>query len=132
MVIVALADFVVSVSEVAVIVTMPLFGTDAGAVYVVPAGDPVELVGLNEPHTPEPQAAVQITPFPIGSFVTLAVSNCVLLTCNELGVVPVNAIAIVTGVARIVMFAVLACAGLLVTAARMVTAVPIGGVDGAV
>ena len=51
---VTVADLVVSVCEVAAIVTVPPVGATAGAVYVVPNCAGVD-VGLNEPQ------AIQIT-----------------------------------------------------------------------
>jgi ABC-type multidrug transport system permease subunit len=81
---IALADLVVSVNEVAEIVTVPPTGTMEGAVYAVEICDEL-VVGLNEPHAVEPQAAVQITPAPVGSLVTRAWRSMVVLGCTELG-----------------------------------------------
>jgi len=69
-VIVALADFVVSVTEVAVTVTIAGVGTAAGAVYVVGAPLAV-LAGLNVPHVEHGVPlceTVQLTPAFAGSF----------------------------------------------------------------
>ncbi len=68
----ALTVFVVSVSEVAVIVIVPPGGTVGGAVYVVLGTNAVlpEIVGLNDPQATEPHVAAQITPPLSGSFVT--------------------------------------------------------------
>jgi hypothetical protein len=88
---------------------------------------------LNDPQVDEPQLAVQISPAPMGSFVTWAAKCAVVLTTIEPGggaVVLSNAIAI--GVGRIVKLTLLACDGLLVTVAVTVTVVPIGVTDGAV
>jgi len=84
---VALTDLVVSVSEVAVIVTVPPVGTEAGAVYVVLTGaEPtLVIVGLNDPQAVDPQVAVQIMPPLTGSFVTEAKRPAVVLISIELG-----------------------------------------------
>ena len=68
----AVAVLVGSVIEVAVIVTLLPFGTEAGAVYVVAA--PLGLfVGLNDPQLPGlPQVAVQPVPWFPKSFETVA------------------------------------------------------------
>jgi hypothetical protein len=86
-VIATLADFVVSVTEVAVIVNKGYAGTVAGAVKVT-ATPLAELVGDMVPH-PGEQATpfcvkVHVTPAPAPpfapSFVTVAVSGCVAFT----------------------------------------------------
>jgi hypothetical protein len=66
---VALTDLEVSVSDVAVRVTVPPVGITAGAVYVVVVCEAM-VAGLNEPQAAAPQVAVQITPASSGSFVT--------------------------------------------------------------
>lgn len=124
---VALANLVVSVSEVAVIVTLPLAGTTEGAVYVVnsPWGR------LNDPHAPvDPHEAVQITPALNGSLVTEEMRFSVALICREAGTAEVIATPI--GDATMVRLSLLLCAGLLVTVAVTVIAPPIGATDGAV
>jgi hypothetical protein len=60
---VELTDFVVSVSDVPVMVTLPPAGTAEGAVYVVIA----PITGLNEPQFVEPQVTDQYTPLLAGS-----------------------------------------------------------------
>lgn len=135
---VTLADLVVSVSDVAVIVTVPPVGTMEGAVNVVPnvcwpdevAGG---VTGLNEPQTLEPQAAVKITPELVGSLVTWALTESAVFTSNELGTgVAINDTETPTGDETIVRATLLLCDGLLVTVAVMVIAPPIGTADGAV
>ena len=70
-------------TDVAVIVTgKPPVGTVAGAVYVL--GTPLAVVGgfVNDPHCPAAaelvQLADQVTPFPDGSFDTVAITFAVL------------------------------------------------------
>ena len=58
--IVAETDFVASVTEVAVTVTVVPGGTVSGAVYVVATSLPV-IVGFNEPHAVPPHVTVQVT-----------------------------------------------------------------------
>jgi hypothetical protein len=71
---VAVADFVASVTEVAVRVTVPE-GTEAGAVYVIEAPDAL-LAADSVPHVaplqPAPESA-QVTPLFALSFITVAV-----------------------------------------------------------
>ena len=118
-----------SVSEVAVMVTVPPAGTTEGAVYVVFDADGVS-VGLNEPQAlVEPQVAVQITPAPNGSLVTVAVGPSVALISREVAPVEIKT---PIGDATIVRLTLLLCAGLLVTVAVTVIAPPIGATDGAV
>lgn len=80
MVTVAVAVFVVSVTEVAMIVTEPV---DPGAVYVV-AAPLVVLVGLNDPQL---FAGMQLhdTPAFVESFVTVAVNWAVCPAVTEVG-----------------------------------------------
>lgn len=80
MVTVAVAVFVVSVTEVATIVTEP---ADPGAVYVV-AAPLVVLVGLNDPQL---FAGMQLhdTPAFVESFVTVAVNWAVCPAVTEVG-----------------------------------------------
>jgi hypothetical protein len=128
--IVALANFEVSLSEVAVMVTMPPGGTVAGAVYVGPevmVG--TVIVGLNDPQAFEPQVVVQITPASAGSLVTATEIPVAPLTCSELGTCES---ATVIGNGMIVMLTLLVCEGLLVTVAVIVTTFPIGTSEGAV
>jgi hypothetical protein len=86
---------------------------------------------LNDPHAPEPQVAVQLTPASLGSFVTVAVKAVVAFTSIELSAtLLVNEIEM--GTAMIVKLVLLICDGLLVTVAVIVTVVPIGTTEGAV
>lgn len=63
MVMAALADFVGSVTDVAVIVTTPPVGTAEGAVKVVAPPLAVE-EGLKDPQELEAQVTFQVTPWP--------------------------------------------------------------------
>jgi hypothetical protein len=126
---VALIDFVVSVTEVAVIVTVLPLGTTEGAVYVVRLLERV-VAGLNDPQAAAPQVAVHITPATFGSFVATAPRLVVVLTCKELGGMAKKDTAI--GVERIVRLALLLWDGLLVTVAVIVTVAPAGATEGAV
>ena len=82
MVMVAEADFVVSVTEVAVTVTVLGVGIAVGAVYVV--GAPLAVpVGLKEPHGEVPQVTVQLTP--LLSLVTTAVRLAVAPVTSDVG-----------------------------------------------
>ena len=78
-VIVADADFVPSLTDVAVSVTVAGLGTAAGAVYVIAV--PEELVVAD--RDPQPfavaQDAAQVTPFATLSLLTVAVKLCVPL-----------------------------------------------------
>ena len=68
-VIVALADLVVSVNDVATIVTVLPTGTTEGAVYT---DEPVDIAGLNDPQALDPQVTVKATPAFKGSLTTTA------------------------------------------------------------
>jgi hypothetical protein len=82
-VIVAEADFVPSVTDVAVMVTVAGLGTAAGAVYVVAAPD-AELVAESAPQPfAVAQESAQVTPLPPLSLVTVAVNACVFPTATE-------------------------------------------------
>jgi hypothetical protein len=73
MVMVAVADLVESVTDVAVTVTVAGFGAEAGALYFVAAPlavDPEEKL----PHGEPPQFTVQVTPALTLSLLTMAVS----------------------------------------------------------
>ena len=83
-VIVALADCVVSLIEVAVTVNEPPAGIAAGAVKEVVAVLPVLVVGLNVPHEFRGMHD-QVTPELVPSFVTTAVSVVVALVCIDVG-----------------------------------------------
>jgi hypothetical protein len=91
MVMVAEADFVVSVTDVAVTVTVLGLGIVVGAVYVVAVPLAVD-VGLKEPHDPPPpQLTVQVTPPFLVSLVTTAVRLVVAPTASDVGGVGVSA-----------------------------------------
>jgi hypothetical protein len=84
MVMVAEADFVGSVTEVAVTVTVLGVGIAVGAVYVV--GAPLAVpVGLKEPHGEVPQVTVQLTPPFLLSLVTTAVRLAVAPVTSDVG-----------------------------------------------
>lgn len=73
--IVAAALFIVSVTDVAVNVTMAGLGTVGGAVYVIGAPDALELLETEPqaaPLQPAPES-VQVTPLFCASFCTVAV-----------------------------------------------------------
>ena len=75
MITIADADFVVSVTEVAVTVTALPLGIALGAVYVVALPLAVD-VGLKLPHAPAlPQVTDQVTPAFAESLLTTAVSD---------------------------------------------------------
>jgi hypothetical protein len=120
---VAVADLVVSVSEVAAIVTVPPVGTAVGAVYVVEAAESVvDNAGLNDPQAlVGPQVAVQITPAPNGSLVTVALRLSVALVSRRDGTVVVMATPIDD--ATMVRLTLLLCDRLLVTVAVIVIVV---------
>ena len=70
------AHFVVSATEVAVRLTIKVTPGAPGAVYVI--GTPLALAaGETDPHVSPLQVMLQVTPFPAGSFFTVAV-NCVV------------------------------------------------------
>jgi hypothetical protein len=84
-VIVAAADFVLSLTEVAVNVTVAGLGTLAGAVYVTAEPEAL-VVGATVPHAAPLQPApdsVQVTPLAALSFVTVAVNDPVNPACTE-------------------------------------------------
>ena len=69
------AVLVVSALAVAVMATMPLGGTELGAVKVVAAAL-VVFEGLNDPQSLDPvQTTVQTTPALVGSFATVAIKG---------------------------------------------------------
>ena len=85
MAILAEADLVGSVTDVAVKVILPPVGIAAGAVYVVCTLARV-VVGLTEPHTVAPQVTVHVTSgFAEVSFATVAMGENWALTCKEAG-----------------------------------------------
>jgi hypothetical protein len=106
-VMVAVAVFVVSVTEVAVNLTVAGFGTFTGAVYVTAAPDALD-VGVTAPHVaplqPVPDS-VQLTPLFAESFATLAV-KLVFPPTTTLAAVCDRLIVIASGIAVIVIPAV--------------------------
>jgi hypothetical protein len=79
--------FVPSVTEDAVIVTVPPVGTVDGAVKVV--GAPLAVVVVeSDPQFDEPQANDQLTPALVESLLTVAVNGCEVLSAIEAGEVP--------------------------------------------
>jgi hypothetical protein len=83
-VIVADADFVLSVTEVAVTVTVFPVGTVEGAIKIVTAPLAVD-AALNDPHAEPPHVAVHFTPAFALSFATLAVILVVAFAASEVG-----------------------------------------------
>jgi hypothetical protein len=82
MVIDADADLVVSVTEVAVIVTEAGVGTALGAVYV--AVPPLAVnTGLIVPHDELPQLTFQVTPALLVSLLTVAITPVLVPTFSE-------------------------------------------------
>ncbi len=79
-----LTNFVGSVAEVAVIVTVPPIGTASGAVYVVCVTLAV-CAGLNDPHAIEAHVTVQFTPPALGSLLTSTPTCAVPFTASEDG-----------------------------------------------
>jgi hypothetical protein len=81
-VIVAEADFVPSLTDVAVNVTVAGFGTVEGAVYVIAVPEAL-VVADNDPHPPAvAHAAAHVTPFAALSLLTVAVKLCVALVAT--------------------------------------------------
>jgi hypothetical protein len=82
-VIVAEADFVASLTDVAFNVTVAGLGTTDGAVYVTAVPDALD----SAETTPQPPAvahdAAQVTPFAAASLLTVAVNICVPLTATD-------------------------------------------------
>ena len=116
---VEVVDFVLSDTEVTVIVTTGFAGSAAGAVYVV--GAPLAVVeGVIVPHPgehePAPCVSVHVTPLLAGSFITVAVNAWVTLR-------GINALVGVSEpvIAGTVTFALLDAAGLNTEAALIVT-----------
>jgi hypothetical protein len=133
MVIVALADFVVSVTDVAVSVTVAGLGTVPGAVKTI--GVPEALVAEDKaPHVapvhPEPES-VQVTPLFAESPVTVAVKVVVALTAI-VAVVCDKATEIPAGVALIVIVAEADFVPSVTEVAVTVTVAGLGAVAGAV
>jgi hypothetical protein len=80
------ADLLLSVTEVAVTVTVFPEGTAPGAVYVVIALLPVDVVGLTLPQADDdPQLTLQVTPAALLSLATTAVKLVVASTAREAG-----------------------------------------------
>jgi len=87
-VIVAVADFVPSATEVALSVIFAGLGATAGAVYVTTAPEALEFAE-RIPHVPPLQpepASVQLTPLAALSFATVAVNVAVCPACTEAAV----------------------------------------------
>ena len=83
MVAVAETDFVLSVTDVAVMVTVFPLGTAAGAVYVVAVPLAVCVAAI-EPQEDPPQVTVQVTPALAESLATTAVILVTALTVSGL------------------------------------------------
>jgi len=84
-VIVAVADFVPSATEMALSLRFAVLGTAAGAVYVTVAPEALELaerVPQVAPLHPEP-ANIQLTPLALLSFATVAVNVAACPVCTE-------------------------------------------------
>ena len=125
-VIAAAADFVPSLTDVAVSVTTAGVGTLAGAVYVIPAPEALafaESVPQAVPAQPTP-LSVQLTPLFCASFVTVALNPCVPPAACTLAVFGETATAI-TGGAVIV---IVAAADLLASATDIAVSVTTAGV----
>jgi hypothetical protein len=120
-----LINLVVSVFDVAVIVTLPPVGAVAGAVYVVAALLRV-IVGLKLPQVPA-GVQLQVTPPFAVSFVTAAVRLAVAEADNVVGGVPTNE----TEMGKVTEAAADLVASL-TDVAVIVTLPPVGGVVGAV
>ncbi|HEX4380492.1 MAG TPA: hypothetical protein VH022_10685 [Candidatus Acidoferrum sp.] len=96
-VIVAEADFVPSLTDVAVSVTVAGLGTVAGAVYVIAAPDAL-VVGVTDPHSfAVAHDAAHVTPFAALSLLTVAVKLCVAFGVTD-AVVGATVTATTTGV----------------------------------
>jgi hypothetical protein len=78
------ADFVLSLTEVTVTVTVLLAGMFAGASYVVAMPLGVE-VGLKLPQLLLPHVTVHFTPAPLLSLLTFAVMAVVVLAVSDAG-----------------------------------------------
>jgi hypothetical protein len=125
---VALADLLVSVNDVAVIVTVLPGGTTDGDVYMEsPVAD---VAGLKDPQELDPQVAEKATPAFNGSLVT-CVTNCSgVFTKSVAGTTEVNATPM--GAGTMVKVTLLLCEGLLVTVPVIVTDALMGTTEGAV
>jgi hypothetical protein len=124
-VIAAAADFVPSLTDVAVSVTTAGVGTLAGAVYVIPAPEALafaESVPQAVPAQPTP-LSVQLTPLFCASFVTVALNPCVPPAACTLAVFGETATAI-TGGAVIV---IVAPADLLASATAVAVTITVAG-----
>jgi hypothetical protein len=87
---------------------------------------------VKTPHAADPQVPVQNTPALRGSFVTIAASEVVVFTLNELGTGDSAPNATEIGTGNTVSVIVLVSDGWLVTVAVIVTVLPIGTAEGAV
>jgi hypothetical protein len=82
-VIVADADFVPSLTDVAVSVTVAGFGAAAAAVYAIAVPDAL-VVADSDPHPPAvAHDAAHVTPFAALSLLTVAVKLCVALVATD-------------------------------------------------
>jgi hypothetical protein len=125
----AVAFLVVSLTDVAVIVTLPPPGTLAGAVYVVEAPEAV-WAGVNDPQEAL-GVQLQVTPLFAESLETVAATLAVALVCIDAG----GAVVIATEIPGCVVIVTLAAAALvasLTEVAFMLTAPPWGMAAGAV
>jgi hypothetical protein len=130
-VIVAVADFVLSVTDVAVTVTVFPVGTAVGATKIVAAPLAV-CAGLNEPHVEPPHVTVHFTPPLALSFATFAIMLVVTLTASDVGGCAASATVIGMTGAVIVIVAVADFVLSVTEVAVTVTAFPFGTVVGAV
>jgi hypothetical protein len=130
-VIVAEADFVVSVTDVAVTVTVFPVGTAAGAVKVVDAPLGVD-GGVNDPHGEPPQVTVQFTPPFALSFATFAVIFVVVPPTRDIGGCADSVTEIGCAGAVIVIVAVTVFVLSVTEVAVTVTVFPVGTAIGAV
>jgi hypothetical protein len=124
------ADFVVSVIDVAVTVTVFPGGTVAGAVYLVPTSSPV-VAGLKDPQPVPPHVTVHVTSgFALTSLVIEACSGNSAFTSSEAGSVPLNATEIGIG-GTIVIVIDLEREVFAIDVAVTVTVAPLGTAGGA-
>jgi type IV secretory pathway protease TraF len=137
MVSVTLADFVVSVTEVAVMVTVLPAGTAEGAVYEAMYSGAFEAsIEPNVPQAEEPHVAVKVAPALRGSLRTLYIRVTGSLIDSVFGASG-TAVCKVSGEMLIedgtmVKVSLLVCDGLPVAVAAMVTAWLMGTTEGAV
>jgi hypothetical protein len=124
-VIVDAADFVPSLTDVAVSVTAAGVGTLAGAVYVIPTPEALafaESVPHAVPLQPAPLSA-QLTPLFCASFITVALNPCVPPGACTLAVFGETATAIAGGAVIVIV----AAADLLVSATAVAVTITVAG-----